>query len=121
MGFRVGAYAKVWEIEGSSDTMTKCRLSISVKNKQTGDYVQEFSGYVAFVGTACARQALTLKEGDRIKLGDCDLVTKYDKEKKKTYYNFKIFSFEKMDDQTTHTVDDGGGVDEPVEDSNLPF
>ena len=38
MGFRTGAYAKVWEVTPMSDTSTKVRMSISRKNKQSGEY-----------------------------------------------------------------------------------
>lgn len=44
MGFRTGAYAKVWEVTPMSDTSTKVRLSVSRKNKQTNEYEQDFSG-----------------------------------------------------------------------------
>lgn len=46
MGFRTGAYAKVWEVTPMSDTSTKVRLSVSRKNKQTNEYEQDFSGFV---------------------------------------------------------------------------
>jgi len=38
MGFRTGAYAKVWKVEPYSDTSVKLRISISRKNKQSGEY-----------------------------------------------------------------------------------
>lgn len=38
MGFRNGAFAKVWEVTPVSDTSTKLRISISRKNKQTNEY-----------------------------------------------------------------------------------
>lgn len=41
MGFRTGAYAKVWEVTPMSDTSTKIRISVSRKNKQTGEYEQD--------------------------------------------------------------------------------
>lgn len=94
MGFRTGAYAKVWGVEAVSSTLTKGRISISRKNKNTGEYVQDFSGFVTFVGTATASKALQLKERDTIRLGDVDSLAKYDKDKKTTYYNFYIYSFE---------------------------
>lgn len=94
MGFRTGAYAKVWEVTPMSDTSTKVRMSISRKNKQSGEYEQDFSGFVLAIGTAAAKKAAGLKEGNRIKLGDVDVTTKFDKEKKVTYTNFKMFSFE---------------------------
>lgn len=103
MGFRSGAYCTVWEVETVSDTMTKARISNSRKNRNSGEYEQEFGGYVAFVGTAAARKAAALKERDRIRLGDVDVTTKYDKARNTTYTNFKIFSFEAPEEI------DGGG------------
>ena len=94
MGFRTGAFAKVWEVTPMSDTSTKLRMSISRKNKKTDEYEQDFSGFVLAIGTAAASKAARLKEGDRIKLGDVDVSTKYDKDKKITYTNFKMFSFD---------------------------
>ena len=85
MGFRTGAFAKVWEVTPMSDTSTKVRMSVSRRNKQTGEYEQDFSGFVLCIGTAAARNAAKLKEGSRIKIGDCDVTTKYDPQKKITY------------------------------------
>ena len=45
MGFRQGAYATIWEVEALSDVNTKARISISRKNKQTGEYNRVMSGY----------------------------------------------------------------------------
>ena len=127
MGFRNNNYCTVWEVESISDTNTKARISSSRKNKQTGEYETDFSGFVNFIGTAAAKKALGLKEKDRIRLGDVDVTTKYDKEKKVTYTNFKIFSFE-----TQGEIDGGAGrTDEPpqiesvdngeLDDDRLPF
>lgn len=125
MGFRTGAYAKVWEVTPMSDTSTKVRMSVSRKNKQ-GEYEQDFSGFVLAIGTAAAHKAAGLKEGDRIKLGDVDVSTKYDKDKKVTYTNFKMFSFETdgessssrpaPPDEPKPGVDDG-----ELDDNRLPF
>ncbi len=125
MGFRSGAYARIWEVKPYSDTSVKLRLSVSRKNKQTGEYEQDFSGYVDAVGTAAAKKAACLKEGDRIKLGDVDVTTKYNAEKKITYTNYKLFSFEvdgstntfKPDNTEPQLSVDSGEVD----DSRLPF
>lgn len=97
MGFRKDSYATVWSVETVSDTLTKARVSISRKNKNTGEYEQDFSGYVSFVGTAAAAKAAKLKEKDRVKLGDVDVSNRYDKEKGKEYTTFKVFSFELQD------------------------
>lgn len=99
MGFRTGSYAKVWTVEPKTETWTKCRISISRKNKNTGEYEQDFSGFVDFYGTAAAHKAAGLNEGDRIKLGDVDVSNTYDKESKVTYTNYKCFSFD-LDEQT---------------------
>lgn len=121
MGFRTGAYATVWEVSRVSDTLTKGRISINRKNKNTGEYVQDFGGYVAFIGTACASKALKLKERARIKLDSVDVSTKYDKERNKTFTDFNIFSFDiaetvgesSAEDQNNTTGDDDLSGDLP--------
>lgn len=124
MGFRTGSYAKVWGVEPKSDTATTIRLSVSRKNKQTGEYTQDFSGFVSFIGTAAAKKAACLKEGDRIKLGDVDVTTKYNAEKKITYTNYKCFSFDiEIGSSALPTAaEPQPNVDEgTVDDSRLPF
>lgn len=123
MGFRTGSYAKAWAVEPKSDTNTTVRISISRKNKQTGEYEQDFSGFVSFLGTAAAKKAACLKEGDRIKLGDVDVTTNYNSEKKITYTNFRCFSFEVADDTpaTTPTNEPQPTVDSGEVDDRLPF
>lgn len=122
MGFRTGAYAKVWEVSPMSDTNTKIRISVSRKNKQTGEYEQDFSGFVLCIGTAAAKKATLLHEGSRIKIGDCDVTTKYDAAKKTTYTNFKIFSFEDADGDGASSTEPERSVDDgEVDDSRLPF
>lgn len=126
MGFRTGAYAKVWKVEPYSDTSVKLRISISRKNKQSGEYEQDFSGFVNAIGTAAAKKAACLKEGDTIKLGDVDVTTKYDKQKEVTYTNYKIFSFEvdggNAPASKPTTTEPQPAVDSgEVDDSRLPF
>ena len=122
MGFRSNSYCTVWSVETVSDTLTKARISISRKNKNTGEYEQDFSAFVSFVGTAAAAKAAKLKEKDRIKLGDVDVSNRYDKEKQREFTTFKVFSFEKEDDAPSapankmSLVDDG----EPDKDG-FPF
>lgn len=119
MGFRAGAYCKVWSIEPKSDTCTKIRLSHSRKDGQTGEYEQDFSGFVNFIGTAAASKAAKLKEGDRIKLGDVDVSTRYDAEKRITYYNFKAFNFELADDTQNASRPDTTAPQPAVDDGEL--
>lgn len=123
MGFRTGAYAKVWEVTPMSDTSTKVRLSVSRKNKQTNEYEQDFSGFVLAIGTVAAKKASCLKQGDRIKLGDVDVTTKYDKDKKVTYTNYKMFSFETGEGETgSQSTEPQPVVDEgEIDDNRLPF
>lgn len=94
MGFRTGAWAKIWAVEPKSSTWTKGRISISRKNKQTGEYEQDFSGFVDFSGTVAAEKASNLHEGDSIKLGDIDVVRVWDRDRQKEYINYKVFSFD---------------------------
>lgn len=126
MGFRSGSYATIWQIEPVSDVQTRARISISHKNKQSGEYETDFSGFVGFFGTAAAKKAAHLKERDRIKINECDVRTYYSKEKETTYYNFNIYSFEEQTGGGS-----GGGaqprspqpvVDEgDMDDDSLPF
>ena len=104
MGFRKGSYATVWEVRTLTPTLTKARISIDRKNRETGEYVQDFSGFVVFIGTANASKAARLKEKDRIRLGDVDVTNRYDKEKKVEYTDYKIFDFEDAN------KNDGGGT-----------
>lgn len=46
MGFRTGAFAKIWEVTPMSDTSTKLRMSVSRKNKQSGEYSNPVLGTV---------------------------------------------------------------------------
>lgn len=129
MGFRQGSFAKVWSVELVSDTMTKCRISISRKDKNTGEYVQDFGGYVTFIGSAAAQKAAKLHEGDRIRLGDVDVSNVYVKEKNTTYTNFKAFSFQTQDeiDAQNGGYQSGGGAqqddvgDGEIDDELLPY
>ena len=96
MGFRTGSYARIWSSEPGPGNFQKVRLSISKKSRDTGEYIDEFSGFVAFVGTA-KDAAAKLHDGDRIRLGDVDVTRKWDKERQKEYINFTVFSFEMAD------------------------
>lgn len=93
MGFKVGAFAKVWAVEPKSDTWTKLRVSISRKVPDSEEYKQEWSGFVDVGGTAAAKKAAKVAVGDRIRLGEIDETTDYNKEKKTEYVNRRVFSF----------------------------
>lgn len=124
MGFRKDSYATVWEVKQGNGNFTDVRLSTSKKNKQTNEYTTDFSGFVRFIGTA-HQNASSLKERDRIKLGDCEVTNSYDKEKKVTYTNFAVFSFEMANggQQPTQQPTSVAGF-EPIPDGvdeELPF
>lgn len=110
-----------------SDISTKLRISVSRKNKKTGEYEQDFSGFVLAIGTAVASKAARLQQGARIQLGDVDVSTKYDREKKITYTNYKLFSFhseEETHSPSCHPDEPEPGVDDgEFEESSprLPF
>ena len=127
LGFRSGAFATCWTVEPGKGNFTNVRLSISRKNKETEQYEDEFSGFCMFIGEARAK-AEHLKERDRIKLGDVDVTRRYDKEKNKEYYTFKVFSFERADapgGQSTasagNPVDNNPVDSNPVDTDGLPF
>lgn len=132
MGFHNGAYAKVWEVSTLSPTATKAKISISVKNKTTGEYDKDFSSAVLFVGTAVAASALKLQRGQIIKLGSCDVSNRYDKEKNIMYTNYKVFNFDLVErdvqensapaqEKTSPPSPDDGEPDDIDSNSNLPF
>ena len=134
MGFREKSYAKIWEIENKGNYHV-ASMSVSKKNKETGKYDVEWQNkFVRLVGTAHA-QAESLKTGDSVKIGACDVSNKYDNEKKITYTNYVIFGFEKNDNnggdkapttppaKATPTAPAGGfyPVNESIADDDLPF
>lgn len=136
MGFRSGSWASVWSVEEGRGNTMKVRLSTSRKNKETDEYEQDFSGFCTFIGTAKAK-AEKLKAKDRIKLGDVDVTTWYNKEKGVEYITYKVFDFETSNGsgssealakstKSTKSVKKSSGLEDTVEDGdveedNLPF
>lgn len=136
MGFRTGSWASVWSVEEGRGNTMKVRLSTSRKNKETNEYEQDFSGFCTFIGTAKAK-AEKLKPKDRIKLGDVDVTTWYNKEKGVEYVTYKVFDFETSDGsgnsdvsakstKSTKSAKKSSGLEDTVEDGdveedNLPF
>lgn len=122
MSFRNGAYAKIWEIQPVTGNFTDIRLSTSHKRKDTGEYEQDFGGFVRLIGTA-HQNASKLNVGDRIKLGEVGVTTSYNKETKKQYTNFQCYSFELANDflQQAETQAKEEKIIETEEDEELPF
>lgn len=114
MGFRVDAYAKVWEVNDKGN-YSEARISISKKNKLTNEYETDFQSRVRLVGQA---HNCRVRANDRIKIKACDVSTRYNKETKVTYTNFVIFELETDDEQPKAISME----DLPtVTDSDLPF
>lgn len=101
MGFKANAYATVWEVTPGKGNFTKVRLSTSKKNKE-GEYETDFSGFCMFVSQAHAK-AQRLKQRDRIRLGDVEVTTTYNKDTKKEYVNYKVYDYEIADSAPVNT------------------
>lgn len=97
MGFRQGAYAKIWRIEDKGN-YSVAQVSISRKKKDSDEYVTEFQhNFVRLVGNAhTAIQGVTIPEkgGLSIQITSCDVTNKWVAEKQKEYINFVIFGFD---------------------------
>lgn len=105
MGFKKDVYASVWGVEEGKNGSMRVRITTSHKNSKTGEYEQDFSGFCTFYGAA-AEKAVNLKEKDRIKLGDVDVTTWYDKIKQKEYINYRVFDFEPLQGTKTRVKQD---------------
>ena len=131
MSYRKGARATCWSVHPVSDTITKVNISTDGKTRE-GNYEKDFSGFVAFLGTANAKKALGLKAMDHIILGDCEVKMTYGEDKKPKYTNYNVFSFEMAESKggsSSNSSSSSGyqkkadeGIDHnPVEESRLPF
>ena len=97
MGFRNNAIATVWKIkEPTSDKYRDIQITIGRKNKQTGTYDNDFSGYVRFIGDALKRID-GIKVKDRIKLKSVDSARKYDPERKIEFTTYIVFDWDYAD------------------------
>lgn len=104
MGFSAGTYAKVWNVEDKG-RYSVVELSVSKKAKdENGNEIKgadgksvyniEFSSkFVRFVGKA-HELAKALQKNDSIKILNCDVTNKYDKEKNTTFTNYVVFDAE---------------------------
>jgi len=101
--FGTGYYVKVWKKENKGK-YTDVQISSSKKNKD-GVYETDFSTIARFIGHAHNKiDQVNLK--DSIKLLECGVSNKYDKEKKITYTNYVVFDFETNGDTTNISVED---------------
>lgn len=122
MGFRSGSYAKIWEVKPlESGKTTLVQLSISKKDKESGEYKQEFSGNTFFVGEANQKARKTLIKGARVKLEDCDVRSTYDKEKKETHYSFTVWKYSDPDGAASPAAESSFAEPSEASDSPYPF
>lgn len=122
MGFRKGAYCTVWSVDEAANSM-KVRVSVSRKRKDTGEFEQDFSGFCSFIGTA-KDKAKTLKVKDRIKLGDVDVTTFYNKDKGVEYVTYKVFDFDFVESGVGSSVSsktEENPEEGEVDEDKLPF
>lgn len=120
MGFRTGSIMTIWTApELMSNTMSKARASVSRKNKQTGEYEDDFAGYVNFCGTSAVQKSSSLQPRDKIKLRDVDVSRRYDKLAGKEYTNFKIWSFDLLDDLQNDQSESGSATPAAAEGGSI--
>ena len=131
MGFRQGAYAKVWKVEDKGN-YSVAQISVSKKDKETGEDNVEFQdGFVRLVGNAheAAKNLQITDNGASIQITSCDVTNKYDGEKQKSYINFTIFGFDIPDGNNTSKPAKNTGksskaapaTDNGADEDDLPF
>ena len=127
MGLKIkDSYVTVWEVkQNPSGKSYQIRASASKKDKDSGEYVNDWGGFLLFVGKAAqAVAAHPLNPKDRIKIIDGEYTRRYDKEAAKEYNDVKVFEYEPLAAgapssapvrQKTVNEESGGGTDD------LPF
>ena len=116
MGFKNGAYAKVWDVEEKDGRMS-ARISISKKNKD-GGYDQTFSGFVRVHGDAVG--VFRECKGGRVQLEEVDVTNRYDKEKKTTTTYCHVYSAKAIQG-VIPMPDEFIAVADGLEEDGLPF
>lgn len=103
--FSSGSYATVWGVNTDDNGRVKVDMSTSRKDKETGQYVTDFSSrFVNFVGDAKAMTA-NLQRGDRIRIDECGVSNGYNKETQKGYTNFFVFKAEQVESRRNNPED----------------
>lgn len=120
MGLRNGAYAKIWEHKPGKGNYEDVRLSISKKNKTSGEYEEDFSGWVRFVGAAKEKIA-SAGESPRFKIVECDVSNKYDPTTKKTFWNAVVFNVEDIESKNNTSTPKPAVSDDASNSENVPF
>ncbi len=116
MGFKNGGYASVFSVSKGQGNFYDVNIATSRKRRDTNEYETDFRGFVRFVGNAATAIAnldgMNAKNNGnlpiaRIKLGDVDVTNSYNRETKKSYTNFVVFSFEYPDAKANGNQNNG--------------
>lgn len=127
MGFRSGAYARIWKIEKGKGNFYVADMSTS-KKKKDGGYEKDWGcKFTMLIGSAAKAAEAGLP--DRVRIGDCEVSNKYDAEKKVMYTNYAIYSFQDAEDnggnakpdQAQVKREDVVNVPEGADGDELPF
>lgn len=142
MGFRNGAYARIWEKStqnityGAGKKFTKYMVRLSISKKGNDDkYYQQFSGFAELKGDALEEmRGVKIPEngGLTVRLGDVDLENSYNQESGITYWTPIIWSFDHSEEENHQTERTPSRnrksqatapvvIEDDVDDDDLPF
>jgi len=118
MGFYKDNIGTIWSVEDKGKFST-AQITTGKKNKDTGEFEQDFNGFVTMIGTAHEKaKALQIpeKKGVKIRFSNGDVTTNYVPDKKITYTNYKLFSFHTVewDNNTGKWVDNDDEAPAPT-------
>jgi hypothetical protein len=101
MGFSTNAFAKIKEVADKGN-YSVVKLTITKKDKVTGNFICTFSGSVTFVGQAHLCRPLA---NQKIKITSCDVNNGYadstGEQKWNTHPQFVVYKYELQDGNTT--------------------
>lgn len=107
MAFRVGAYAKIWDLkQGKNGSYYVAEMSTS-KKLQDGSYEQDWANKFVMLSGDATKIADSFQRGMTVRIGDCAVTNRWDKEKSIMYTNYAIYSFQ-TDDGSQKTRSSGG-------------
>lgn len=120
-----GCKAKIWKIQRCEERYADVQVSTSSKNKQSGEWETDFSGFCRILGkdmTDKIRGTAIPKGGLKVELNRVAVKQNYNKEKKQAFTEFIIWDFEFADAPKEPIVNDDGFMDIPdgVEE-DMPF
>lgn len=107
----VGSFMTIWKMT-PYEKYTDCQVSTSAKDKSTGQYVTDFSGFVRLVGKA-HKKAANFERREKVKLLEFGVTTNFDRAKNKTFTNIVVFDVE--------AEEDDGFLSLPEDGEKLPF